>query len=129
MMEERTTREIRVSVRSTYQPTYSKPTEDRYVFSYHVVIENLGASTVRLLYRHWIITNALGGVQEVEGEGVIGRQPILEPGAGHSYDSWCPLPSPLGSMEGRYLMVDLETGEEFYVEVPRFHLAATVVLN
>ncbi len=120
---------IRVSVYSRYQSAYSRPTEDQYVFSYHIVIENCRQDTVQLLYRHWVITNAMGGVEEIEGEGVIGLQPVLEPGDAHSYDSWCPLPSPLGSMEGRYLMVSTETGEEFYAQVPRFQLESTVMMN
>ena len=84
---------------------------------------------MQLLYRHWVITNGMGAVEEVEGEGVIGQQPVLGPGEVHSYDSWCPLSSPLGSMEGRYLMVSTETGEEFYAQVPRFQLESTVMMN
>jgi ApaG protein len=120
---------IRISVQARYQPAYSKPTEEQYVFSYHVVIENQRSDTVQLLYRHWVITNALGAVEKIEGEGVIGQKPILEPGAVHRYDSWCPLASPLGSMQGRYLMVSKETEEQFYAEIPRFQLESTVVLN
>jgi ApaG protein len=120
---------IRVSVYARYQAAYSRPTEEQYVFSYHIVIENCREDTVQLLYRHWVITNGMGEIQEVEGDGVIGQQPVLEPGDVHSYDSWCPLASPLGSMEGRYLMVSAETGEEFYAQVPRFQLESTVVMN
>ena len=128
-METRLTNNIRISVVARYQPAYSKPTQDQYVFSYHIVIENCGSSTVQLLRRHWVITNSLGVVQEVEGEGVIGEQPVLEPGDVHKYDSWCPLSSPFGCMEGRYLFVDHITDEEFYAEVPRFRLESSVVLN
>lgn len=128
-METRTTNGIRISVQARYQSAYSKPTEEQYVFSYHIVIQNQSSETIQLLYRHWVIMNALGAIREVEGEGVIGQQPILGPGDVHSYDSWCPLSSPLGSMEGRYLMLNTETGEEFYAEVPRFQLESTVVLN
>lgn len=128
-METLITNGIRISVQPRYQPAYSRPTEDQYVFSYHVVIENQRTDTVQLLYRHWVIINALGEVREVEGEGVIGLQPVLAPGDVHSYDSWCPLASPLGSMEGRYLMMNTKTGEEFYAEVPRFQLESTVMMN
>jgi ApaG protein len=120
---------IRVSVHARYQSAYSKPTEEQYLFSYHIVIENCRPDTVQVLYRHWVITNAMGEVLEVEGDGVIGLQPVLEPGDVHRYDSWCPLSSPLGSMEGRYLMVSTETGEEFYAQVPRFQLESTVMMN
>lgn len=128
-MESLVSNGIRVSVYARYQAAYSKPTENQYLFSYHIVIENGREDTVQLLYRHWVITNGMGAIEEVEGEGVIGQQPVLGPGDVHSYDSWCPLSSPLGSMEGRYLMVSTETGEEFYAQVPRFQLESTVVMN
>lgn len=128
-MDTRITNHIRISVVATYQPAYSKPTSNQYVFSYHIVIENCGRDTVQLLRRHWIITNSMGVVQEVEGEGVIGQQPVLEAGDVHQYDSWCPLSSPLGFMEGSYLFVNRDTGEEFRAEVPRFRLQSDVVLN
>lgn len=128
-METCVTNNIRISVVATYQQAYSKPTKDQYVFSYHIVIENCGPDTVQLLRRHWVITNSLGLVQEVEGEGVIGQQPVLESTEVHQYDSWCPLSSPLGFMEGRYLFVNHNTGEEFYADVPRFRLESSVVLN
>lgn len=128
-METRLTNNIRISVVGRYQPDYSKPTKDQYVFSYHIIIENCGKDTVQLLRRHWVITNSLGLVQEVEGEGVIGKQPILKPGDIHRYNSWCPLTSPLGFMEGSYLFTNHDTGEEFRAEVPRFKLESNVVLN
>ncbi|MEL6836076.1 MAG: Co2+/Mg2+ efflux protein ApaG [Bacteroidota bacterium] len=128
-METSVTNNIRVSVIARYQTAYSKPTQDQYVFSYHVVIENCGQHTVQLLRRHWIITNSLGIVQEVEGEGVIGQQPVLEPGDIHKYDSWCPLTSPFGIMEGSYSFINHDTGESFEAEVPRFRLESSAVLN
>ena len=128
-METQLTNNIRISVVGRYQPEYSKPTQDQYIFSYHIIIENCGTETVQLLRRHWFITNSLGVVQEVEGEGVIGKQPILDPGEKHEYSSWCPLTSPFGFMEGNYLFINHDTGQQFRAEVPRFRLESTVVLN
>lgn len=120
---------IRISVRSRYEAGYSRPSSNQYVFSYRVRIENFRNETVQLLRRHWIITNATGGVREVEGEGVIGQQPILEPGDVHIYDSWCPLPSPIGTMHGSYKMRILDSDTYFQAEVPRFRMESSVMLN
>ena len=128
-METSVTNNIRVSVIAQYQAAYSKPVHNQYVFSYHVVIENIGPHSVQLMRRHWIITNSLGIVEEVEGDGVIGQQPTLEPGDVHKYDSWCPLSSPFGVMEGSYFFINHDTGEPFAAEVPRFRLESSEVLN
>ncbi|MEZ4986471.1 MAG: Co2+/Mg2+ efflux protein ApaG [Saprospiraceae bacterium] len=128
-MEMLITNGIRVSVQPQYQPAYSRPVLGQYVFSYHIVIENCSDQTVQLLYRHWIITDGIGFTREVEGEGVIGLQPVLEAGAVHAYDSWCPLPTPLGFMEGRYLMARTDNNERFYVDIPRFRMEAIELLN
>ena len=120
---------IRISVRARYQAGYSKPSSNQYVFSYRVRIENFREETVQLLRRHWIITNAVGGTRKVEGEGVIGQQPILKPGEVHSYDSWCPLPSPIGTMHGSFQMQIVGTDTFFQAEIPRFSMESTVMLN
>jgi len=99
------------------------------VFSYHIVIENQSEHTIQVLRRHWIITNSMGLTREVEGEGIIGQQPILEPGDVHAYDSWCLLSSPIGFMAGTYLLERTVDGEQFEAQIPRFRLESPVVLN
>ena len=128
-METRITNGIRVSVRPQYQPAHSRPVAQEYLFSYHIVIENCGPDPVQLLHRHWLITDGVGFVEEVRGEGVIGQQPTLDPGDLHAYDSWCPLHTPLGHMEGSYTFVNLRTRIHFQAAIPRFQLAAWEVLN
>lgn len=120
---------IKVSVVARYQPEHSQPTRRQYIFSYRIRIENLGSQTVQLLRRHWIITDGYGAIREVEGDGVIGRQPVLAPGQRHQYDSWCPLPTPQGFMEGTYLMRQVDLGHHFQVGIPRFDLRATILDN
>lgn len=128
-MDSMITEGIEISVKAQYQPTYSTPAEQQYIFSYEIIIANRSPRTVQLLRRHWVITDGVGIVREVEGEGVIGQQPILEPGESHQYSSWCPLNTPLGFMEGQYLMIEPKTQSTFYAQVPRFRLESPVVLN
>lgn len=128
-MPTQVTKGIKVSVQATFQKQYSNPVMGQYVFSYRISIENQSEQTVQLLERHWIITDSLGSVREVQGKGVIGEQPVLEPGDTHTYDSWCPLVTPIGHMEGNYLMRNANTNEEFKAIVPRFQLISNEVLN
>jgi ApaG protein len=128
-MEALITRGIKVSVETSYQPAYSRPLEMKYIFSYHILIENLSTETVQLLRRHWYILDSTGVVREVEGEGVIGKQPILQPGESHEYASWSPLMTELGKMSGTYLFVRPADGEQFEVEIPEFQLIAPFKLN
>ena len=128
-MKTQTTRGIKISVHSRDEADYSKPTENQYVFSYRIRIENISPRTVQLLRRHWYITDSMGFTREVEGEGVIGKTPIIAPGEIHVYDSWCPLSSPLGLMKGTYLMLLVDEQEYFDAVVPRFPLESTVVMN
>lgn len=116
-----TTRSIQVSVTPSYLEEQSSPENRHYVWAYQVQIENLGSETVQLLNRYWKITDAFGGVQEVEGPGVVGEQPVLPPGESFSYTSGCPLQTPSGIMQGRYEM-QTETGERFWVAIPAFSL-------
>ncbi len=127
--ESLTTNGIRISVTPTYQATYSRPAQDRYIFAYQVVIENQGATTVQLLRRHWIIWDGDGHIREVEGEGVVGKQPVLAPGQRYEYSSWCDLNSGFGKMHGAFLMVAKEDGEAFQAGIPEFLLIAPVRLN
>ena len=115
------TRDIKVAVRPFYLEDQSLPTENHYVWAYHVEIENEGADTVRLRTRHWRITDAMGRVQEVRGPGVVGEQPVLAPGESYEYTSGTPLETPSGIMAGTYQM-ELTNGEQFDVEIPAFSL-------
>jgi ApaG protein len=115
------TREIRVSVKPIYLDDQSAPTDNHFVWAYQVKIENLGRETVQLRSRHWKITDARGELYEVKGPGVIGEQPILEPGDTFEYTSGTPLPTPSGIMVGAYQMEN-ERGELFEIEIPAFSL-------
>ncbi|HTQ15702.1 MAG TPA: Co2+/Mg2+ efflux protein ApaG [Rhizomicrobium sp.] len=115
------TRGIRVTVKPSYLEDQSDPEEGRFLWSYHVTIENNGGDTVQLLSRHWQITDAHGRVKEVRGPGVVGAQPILEPGQSFKYTSGCPLETPSGAMNGHYDMRD-SLGSGFAVEIPLFLL-------
>ena len=116
-----TTRSIRVTVKPYYLEDQSSPTDNRYVWAYHVRIENRGAETVQLWRRHWRITDAMGRMQEVRGPGVVGEQPVLAPGQSYEYTSGTPLPTPSGIMVGSYDM-ELPDGECFAVAIPAFSL-------
>lgn len=116
-----TTRQIRVTVRPVYLDDQSAPNDSHFVWAYHVTIENLGQETVQLRSRHWRITDARGELHEVRGPGVIGEQPILEPGDVYDYTSGTPLATPSGIMCGTYQMEN-ERSEMFDVEIPAFSL-------
>lgn len=116
------TRGVRVTVRAFYLADQSEPAEGRYVWAYKVEIANEGGETVQLRRRTWVITDGLGRSLRVHGEGVVGEQPLLEPGERFEYTSGTPLPTPSGFMRGQYHMVVVETGEPFDVEVPAFSL-------
>lgn len=115
------THAIEVSVEPTYLPEHSAPEMNRYVWSYTITIRNVGAETVRLRNRHWRITNANGEIEEVQGVGVVGEQPVLEPGQAFTYTSGCPLTTSSGIMVGRYEM-ERANGERFHAVVPPFSL-------
>jgi len=117
----KTTHSIEVSVEPTYLPDQSAPNMHRFVWAYEVTLVNRGIDSVRLRRRHWIITNAIGEVQEVEGVGVVGEQPLLEPGHSFSYRSGCPLTTPSGIMVGHYEM-ERADGTTFRIDVPAFSL-------
>ena len=127
-MSDTATRGIRVKVRSTYVPERSVPQQKHYFFSYHIRISNEGRETAQLLSRHWIITDADGDVQEVRGPGVVGETPVLAPGQAFEYTSFCPLPTPVGTMQGTYSMVTAD-GETFDAAIAPFTLAMPYALN
>jgi ApaG protein len=118
-----TTDDITVSVRPVYLDGQSNHIERKFVFAYFIRIENNSGGEVRLLRRHWFITNSNGDVQEVEGEGVIGEQPVIAAGGSHKYSSFSVLETFEGSMTGTYLM-ERTGGEQFSVTIPRFALRA-----
>jgi len=115
------TRYIRVTVTPTYLDDQSSPDEGYFVWAYTVQIENEGKEVVQLKHRHWRITDAHGRTQEVRGEGVVGEQPVLEPGDCFEYTSGTPLATPSGMMVGSYQMENA-TGEQFDVSIPAFSL-------
>jgi ApaG protein len=116
------TQNVRVAVRSKFDPSRSRPQRNQWFFLYTVTITNEGSDTVQLLTRHWIITDGEGKVEEVRGPGVVGEQPVLAPGESFEYTSGCPLTTPLGTMHGTYQMVS-ESGEEFDAEIAPFTLS------
>jgi ApaG protein len=120
-MYELTTRNIRIIVRPQFLENQSKPDEHHFMWAYTILLENLGLETVKLLTRYWLITDGLGRVHEVRGDGVIGEQPILRSGERFEYNSGCPLSTSSGTMEGRYGMIN-EQGEKFDVIIPAFSL-------
>jgi ApaG protein len=119
---EATTRNIRVRVESQYDPGRSSPHNSQWFFLYTVSITNEGRDTLRLVSRHWIITDGMGKVEEAEGPGVAGKQPVLGPGQSFEYTSGCPLTTPFGSMHGTYQMVN-QGGENFDIEIAPFTLS------
>lgn len=120
-MYSQTTRDIEVTVKPFYLDDQSSPADNHFVWAYRVRIHNRGDRTVQLLRRHWIITDAIGRVQEVQGPGVVGEQPVLHPGDAYEYTSGTPLPTPSGIMVGTYRMED-EDGTAFDIAIPAFSL-------
>lgn len=120
----RATEGIRVTVRPAYSLADSRPERGRHVFTYFVRIENVSVHTVQLLRRRWLIHDSTAEALVVEGDGVVGQQPVLAPGAVHEYESFCILTSGLGHMEGAYIFAR-QDGETFEAEIPRFELRAS----
>ncbi len=120
---------VRVSVETEYQSDYSNPEQDHFVFTYKILIENHSQSTIQLLRRHWLIFSLLGEAREVEGEGVVGQQVILEPGEFHEYVSGCHLKSGVGKMLGTYLMERVVDGSQFMVNIPEFTMMVPWKMN
>ncbi|AGH48175.1 MULTISPECIES: Co2+/Mg2+ efflux protein ApaG [Sphingomonadales] len=120
------TRDVMVRVSVSFLPEQSEPSKGRWFWTYHIRIENDGPFAVQLLHRHWTISDGRGGRHEVQGEGVVGEQPVIEPGCSYDYVSGCPLHTPTGTMEGSYHMVG-EDGSSFDVRIPRFQLIGPAV--
>ncbi len=114
--------QIEVGVKTSYIEDQSDPKGERFVFAYTITISNHGSAPARLLNRHWVITDANGKIQDVRGEGVVGKQPYLQPGEAFSYTSGTVLETPVGAMEGEYEMVD-DDGRRFLAPIDPFALA------
>ena len=127
-MSDAVTNSIRVEVLSRHSPENSRPHMGEWVFQYTIRISNQGTETVQLISRHWIITDALDHIEEVRGPGVVGEQPVLEPGESFQYSSWCPLKTPTGTMHGTYQMKSA-SGKEFDVEIAPFGLKARYTVH
>ena len=117
-----------VQVQSVYIEAQSIPEEQRYVFAYTVTVRNLGRFSVQLVGRYWLITNSNGQKTEVQGEGVVGEQPVIAPGEEFHYTSGAILETPMGTMEGYYLMVDHQN-QSFNVDIPVFRLSLPTLIN
>lgn len=127
-ISEAVTNGIRVEVMSQHSPENSRPSQGDWVFQYTVRITNMSTDTVQLVSRHWIITDAVEHVEEVQGPGVVGAQPVLAPGESFKYSSWCPLKTPTGMMHGTYQMVGPE-GARFDIEIAPFALRARYTVH
>jgi ApaG protein len=119
---------IRIKVETMYLADRSSPRQGQFLFAYHITISNVGSETAQLLSRHWVITDAEGEVQEVRGAGVVGEQPVLEPGTSYEYTSYCHLKTNVGTMQGSYTMVR-PGGELFDAPIAPFTLAVPNALN
>ncbi|MBC7885198.1 MAG: Co2+/Mg2+ efflux protein ApaG [Saprospiraceae bacterium] len=120
---------ISISVQPKYEAEESNPAIGKFIYSYQVTIENTGMNKVRLLSRHWYIVDSIQIRREVKGDGVIGKQPVLDPGSVFQYMSWCPLNSPIGKMYGNYTFERIEDKTTFEVTVPEFLLVSDFKLN
>lgn len=128
-MVQQITQGIKISVKTEYQGTFYKDGKMQYAFAYSITIENKSKETVQLSSRYWKIKDSLNRMEVVEGEGVIGKKPILMPGEKHSYTSGCLLHSPMGAMRGHYNMINLATTKTFRVPIPLFNLSAPFSMN
>ena len=123
------TQGVKISVETVYQDAYSNPADEAFMFAYKIEIENLSDYTIQLMRRQWFIFDSNGTLKEVEGEGVIGVQPVIEPGQTHAYVSGCQISTEIGSMKGNYSMVRLADETSFKVDIPEFQLIAPYRLN
>jgi ApaG protein len=124
-----TTKGVKVTVETEFMPEYSSPAQYHYVFTYRITIENVSDNTIQLIARHWDIKDAGHSKREVDGDGVVGKQPILEPGEIHHYVSGCNLKSGIGQMSGFYTMERIIDGKIFNVDIPPFNMIVPFKLN
>jgi ApaG protein len=128
-MVSKVTEGVKVSVESFYQADYSNPVNGEYMFAYRVTIENNNPFPVKLLRRHWYIYDSNAAEREVEGEGVVGVQPQINPGEKYQYISGCNLRTEMGKMYGTYLMQNLLDKQDFEVNIPVFHMVVPFKMN
>jgi len=124
-----TTQGIKISVDTIYQDEYSNAADEQYMFAYRITIQNLSEHTIQLMRRRWLIFDSNATHREVEGEGVVGLQPVIEPGESYMYVSGCNLKTEIGSMRGHYDMIRLGNKKPFQVEIPEFQLVVPYRLN
>ncbi len=120
---------VKVSVETYYQPDYSNPVASEFMFAYRITIENNNTFPVKLLQRHWNIFDSNGSYKEIDGEGVVGVQPVILPGDQYQYVSGCNLKTEMGKMEGSYTMENLHTKKQFNVRIPMFEMIAPFKVN
>jgi ApaG protein len=123
------TKGVKITVRTNFQPGYSRPEMNHFLFTYKILIENRSEYSVQLLRRHWYIFDSNGEHREVEGDGVVGQQPVLMPNEVYEYESACNLTTDIGKMKGKYEMMRIIDKEHFEVEIPEFKLIAPQRLN
>lgn len=123
------TRGIKISVHTSFEGSYYRNYNLHFAFSYEITIENHSKDSVQLISRHWEIFDSLSDVEIVDGEGVIGKKPVLKPGDSHTYSSGCLLTSPFGAMKGHFNMINFTNTRTFRVIVPNFRLSAPFALN
>lgn len=123
------TKGIKISVLTGFEGTYFKNHKIHYAFSYQITIENQSKDSVQVNSRHWEIYDSLNNKEIVDGEGIVGKKPVLKPGEKHTYSSGCLLASPIGAMNGYYTMVNFTSTKSFQVAIPTFKLSAPFALN
>ena len=123
------TNDIKITVETSYQPPRVTIPDSDYTFIYRITIENHSEHSIKLLKRHWYIVDSVNDKTEVEGDGVVGLQPLLEPGESHQYISGCAIRSDIGKMYGTYLMERQSDGDLFEVKIPEFKLIAPFRMN
>lgn len=128
-MVQQVTEGVSITVETFYQPEQSNPVGSDYLFAYRITIENLSTMPVKLLRRHWHIIDSNGSYREVEGEGVVGEQPVIDPGASYQYISAANLNSDMGKMYGSYRMENLYNKKQFSVSIPEFQMIAPFKMN
>jgi len=128
-MVKQLTQGVEISVQSRFLPTESSIRQGHYFFMYEITIENKNEFSVQLLSRHWHINDSNGEYREVKGEGVVGEQPVIEPGQKYTYRSGCNLATEIGKMQGNYTMLRLIDDKQFLADIPEFHFVLPAKLN
>ncbi len=121
--------EVNITTKVKYEGLLGDSKHKKNVFSYVITVKNNSVRRIKLMSRKWLIMDSVDGKHTVEGEGVVGQKPELEPGQSFTYDSWCPIEGQLGEMSGYYYFIDMDTEEQLMVEIPRFSLILPAVLN